>query len=178
MLKTKHFFTHFFLNLLSSIFFYVRIFQIHKEALMKKRPFFKDLDKIIFSIAHISELFMSCMITLVIIILMAKMLFLLPSSNVFILADEEAFSEFLSKALNLVVGVEFVKMLCKHTPETVIEVLLFATARQMIVEHLAVHQILIGTLAIAVLFATRKFLLSSPAEKSTSIPSMKKSEHT
>ena len=93
---------------------------------MKKRPFFKDLDKIIFSIAHISELFMSCMITL----------------------------------------------------ETVIEVLLFATARQMIVEHLAVHQILIGTLAIAVLFATRKFLLSSPAEKSTSIPSMKKSEHT
>ena len=110
--------------------------------------------------------------------LMAKMLFLLPSSNVFILADEEAFSEFLSKALNLVVGVEFVKMLCKHTPETVIEVLLFATARQMIVEHLAVHQILIGTLAIAVLFATRKFLLSSPAEKSTSIPSMKKSEHT
>ena len=47
---------------------------------------------------------------------------------------------------------------CKHTPETVIEVLLFAIARQLIVEHMTIFQNLIGVIAIAGLFATRKYL--------------------
>ena len=59
-------------------------------------------------------------------------------------AETEYFSTFLAKALNLVVGIEFVKMLCKHTPETLVEVLMFATARQMVVEHLDTWQTLIG----------------------------------
>ena len=42
----------------------------------------------------------------------------------------EAFNNYLSIAFNFVIGIEFIKMLCKHTPETVIEVLLFAIARQ------------------------------------------------
>ena len=43
-------------------------------------------------------------------------------------------------------------MLCKHTAETVVEVLMFAIARQMVVEHLATFETLIGVLAIAILF--------------------------
>ena len=54
----------------------------------------------------------------------------------------DAFNDYLSIAFNFVIGIEFIKMLCKHTPETVIEVLLFAIARQLI----------------AALFATRKYL--------------------
>ena len=38
----------------------------------------------------------------------------------------DSFNSYLSKAFNFVIGIEFIKMLCKHTPETVIEVLLFA----------------------------------------------------
>ncbi len=38
-------------------------------------------------------------------------------------------------AFNLVICIEFVKMLCKHTPDTLVEVMMFAIARQMIVEH-------------------------------------------
>ncbi|WP_195999505.1 hypothetical protein [Clostridium sp. 1001271B_151109_B4] len=70
----------------------------------------------------------------------------------------EAFNDYLSIAFNFVIGIEFIKMLCKHTPETVIEVLLFAIARQLIVEHMTIFQNLIGVLAIAALFATRKYL--------------------
>ena len=44
---------------------------------------------------------------------------------------------------------------------TIIEVLLFATARQMIVEHLNVYETLVGIGAIAALFAIRKFLFCS-----------------
>lgn len=69
------------------------------------------------------------------------------------------FEQILSKVFVLIIGVEFTKMLCKHTPETVIEVLLFATARQVILSHGSVLNTLIGASAIAVLFAVKKFLL-------------------
>ena len=62
-------------------------------------------------------------------------------------------------AIILAIGAELIKMLCKHTPETVIEVLAFALARQLIVGHAAPLQNLITVVAIAALFATRRFLL-------------------
>ena len=43
--------------------------------------------------------------------------------------------KFVGVAFNLVICIEFVKMLCKHTPDTLVEVMMFAIARQMIVEH-------------------------------------------
>lgn len=72
--------------------------------------------------------------------------------------DMEVFNNFLSSAFNLVIGIEFIKMLCKHTPATVIEVLLFAIARQLIVEHTSTWENLIGIISIAALFGIRKYL--------------------
>ena len=60
--------------------------------------------------------------------------------------------------LEYFLGVEFVKMLCTHTPGTVIEVLLFAISRQMIVGHVSGFEVLAGVAAIAGLFATHKYL--------------------
>ena len=71
----------------------------------------------------------------------------------------EQFTEFLGNALTLLIGVEFVKMLAKHTAENLLEVLMFAIARQMVVEHLNMVETLIGVIAIAVIFAIRKYLL-------------------
>jgi len=73
------------------------------------------------------------------------------------------FERILSTALALVIGVEFIKMLCKHTPETVIDVLLFAIARQIVIYHEKTLDLLIGALAIAGLFAAKKFLLRNDA---------------
>ena len=73
-------------------------------------------------------------------------------------SDLENFNQYLGVAFNLVIGIEFIKMLCKHTPETVIEVLLFAIARKLIVEHTSTLENLIGIISIGVLFATRKYL--------------------
>ena len=70
----------------------------------------------------------------------------------------DAFNSYLSKAFNFVIGIEFIKMLCKHTPQTVIEVLLFAIARQLIVEHMSIFENLMGILCIGALFAIRKYL--------------------
>lgn len=55
-------------------------------------------------------------------------------------------------------------MLCRHSAQTVVEVLMFATARQMVVEHMDPIQTLIGVLAIAILFAIRKFLMTEDTD--------------
>ena len=65
---------------------------------------------------------------------------------------------YLESAMTLAIGIEFVKMLYTHTPETIIEILLFAISRQMIVEHLSTTETIIGVGAIAGLFAVRKCL--------------------
>ena len=53
-----------------------------------------------------------------------------------------------------------VDLLCRHSAQTVVEVLMFATARQMVVEHLRTWETLIGVIAIAILFGIRKFLMT------------------
>lgn len=72
------------------------------------------------------------------------------------------FRAFLGHALLLVIGLELVVMLVKHTPASVIEVLLFATARKMIVESNSMVDILLGIISIGALFAVNKFF--SPGE--------------
>lgn len=75
-------------------------------------------------------------------------------------AAPEDFSvgDFLSGALLLVMGLEFVKMLALHTAASVIDVLLFTIARQMIVTHGSALDTLLGVGAVAGIFAIRKFL--------------------
>ena len=71
----------------------------------------------------------------------------------------DALVKILDDAIILAIGAELIKMFCKHTPETVIEVLAFALARQLIVGHASPWENLITVVSIAVLFAVRRFLL-------------------
>lgn len=75
--------------------------------------------------------------------------------------DSAFFMDFLNLACNVIIGIEFVKMLCRHNVDSVVEVLVFAIARQMIVEHLGTMDLLIGVFAISILFIVRKFLFIS-----------------
>lgn len=114
----------------------------------------------IFAAAKYLEMLLSCIIIVVILISVLKMLFEMDSIIQGVFSDASSFTEFLGVALNFVVGIEFVKMLCKYTPETVIEVLMLATARQMVVEHLETWQTLIGIASITLLFIIRKYLFT------------------
>lgn len=69
----------------------------------------------------------------------------------------QVMNDFIGEAFTVVIGIEFVKMLTKHKASTVVEVLLFAIARQMVVEHTTPVQNLVCVLSIAVLFAVRKY---------------------
>lgn len=70
-------------------------------------------------------------------------------------------SDFMKKSFDLVIGVELLKMFCRHDIDSVVEVLLFSVARQMVIEHLAINEALIGCIAVAILFAVRRFLFVS-----------------
>ena len=74
--------------------------------------------------------------------------------------DEVLLQRFLGKAMTLAVGVELIKMFSKPSPNTVIEVLLFALARQLVLDHANILDFLIGILAVAILFAVRKYLFT------------------
>jgi len=69
------------------------------------------------------------------------------------------YDDLLSTCFNLIIGVELIRMMYYHTPNTVFEVLTFAIARQVITDHSSVWGSLIGVSAIALLYATRKYLL-------------------
>lgn len=68
------------------------------------------------------------------------------------------YNDLLDTCFNLIIGVELIRMMYSHSPNTVFEVLLFAIARQIIIDHSSIWSSLVGVCAIAVLFATRKFL--------------------
>ena len=64
---------------------------------------------------------------------------------------------FLERALDIVIGVEFIKMLAKHSPGSSLEVLLYAIARHMVVGHESAVENLLSVCAIALIFIVRKF---------------------
>lgn len=72
--------------------------------------------------------------------------------------DTDGLRTFLATAFTVVIGIEFLKMLARHNMSSAVEVLLFAIARQMVIEHTTAMENLVMVLAIAILFATRKWL--------------------
>jgi len=114
-------------------------------------------------VTYLFEIVIGILLLAVIAIKIVEVSAEMAGGQINILAME--FERILSTMLTLIIGVEFIKMLCKHTPETVIDVLLFATARQIVIYHEKTLDLLVGMVAIAGLFAAKKFLLDKYAKK-------------
>jgi len=78
--------------------------------------------------------------------------------NVGSLFESKALTGFLKVCLDIVICIEFLKMLCRHNMDAVIEVLIFTLTRHLIVSHGTMWETLISVVAISLLFAVRKFL--------------------
>ena len=119
----------------------------------------KKLQDKMFEISYLFELLVALIVAISILFFVVKMVCDLVNIGI----DFERASTLvtvLDDAIILAIGAEFIKMLCKHTPETVIEVMAFALARQLIVGHAAPWENLITVVAIAILFGVRRFLLN------------------
>lgn len=119
----------------------------------------KKLQDKMFELSYIIELLIS-LIVIVAVLIMAVKIVIDMCSITFLEKGIDSLVLVMDKAITLAIGAELIKMLCKHTPETIIEVLAFALARQLIVGHAKPWENLITVVAIAILFVVRRFLLN------------------
>jgi uncharacterized membrane protein (DUF373 family) len=124
------------------------------NIMLKSNKILQYLNKI----ANGFEFVIAIVLLIIIAIKVFEMVADLTGFPIIIIAGD--FERILSAAFVLVIGVEFTKMLCKHTAETVIDVLVFALARQTVIYHESNADMLIGVVAIAGLFAAKRFLLN------------------
>lgn len=101
-------------------------------------------------------------VVLSVLVLIALLISMVPiAGEMFSLVTNkstDAFQTFLGHAFNLVIGIEFIKMLSKHSPGSALEVLLYAIARNMILGHGSTMDNLLGVFSIGLIFVIRKFL--------------------
>ena len=71
----------------------------------------------------------------------------------------------MSSACLIIIGIELIKMITSYTIDSVVDVMLLAIARQMIVEHTSPQENLLAVLSVGVLFVIRKFLYISRLDK-------------
>ncbi|MGE5631103.1 MAG: phosphate-starvation-inducible PsiE family protein, partial [Caulobacteraceae bacterium] len=105
------------------------------------------------------ELVLAVFITVGIIIGMIdlfKYIYMIYTTNA--IETYDVFQRFLGHVLLLVVGVELVAMLIMHTPGSVLEVLLYAVARNMLIGSKEMTDFILGVVSIAAIFAIRRFL--------------------
>lgn len=77
----------------------------------------------------------------------------------------EYFQERLSDACLIIIGIELIKMITSYTIDSVVDVMLLAIARQMVVEHTTPVENLLAVLSVGVLFVIRKYLYISHLDR-------------
>lgn len=73
----------------------------------------------------------------------------------------ELFKHFLDHVLLLVIAVEFVLLMVAHSDSTIIHLIMLVIARKMLIKSDTMNDIIIGVIAISLLFAVRKFLIGA-----------------
>ena len=92
-----------------------------------------ELRNRIISTATLLEILLSGLVLIGLLLSMVPLLQWMP--GLLFDGNDAEVSIFLQRALDIVIGIEFIKMLAKHSPGSSLEVLLYAIARHMVVGH-------------------------------------------
>lgn len=104
----------------------------------------------------------------VLVLLYTGIAYALTKLEIYSLMDStEGFLIFLKEMLNLVVGIEFIKMLLKPSAENVIEVLVFLVARHLIIGENSIWGILVSVLSVILLYGFNWLVHKKRKESST-----------
>ena len=114
-----------------------------------------ELRNRIISAATLLEILLSGLVLIGLLLSMIPLLQWMP--GLLFDGNDVEVSIFLQRALDIVIGIEFIKMLAKHSPASSLEVLLYAIARHMVVGHESALENLLSVGAIALIFVVRKF---------------------
>lgn len=120
----------------------------------------KFLQGLLYETSFYIEIIVAIILAIVLIILTGQLLIntlgLFENPN----SIEKFLQLFLKQSMSIAIGVELIKMLTKHSSSTIIEVLLFALARQLVVDHMNALDSLLIVISLAILLASLKYLLN------------------
>ncbi len=116
------------------------------------------LQRKLYRAAGYLEVIVSIVISLILAFLVVMMIINIVKDPTALVGDD-ALNTFLGHAFGLIIGIEFLKMIVKPSPDNVIETLIFAVSRQVVLDH-DMMVTLLGILCMAVLFMIKKFLFS------------------
>lgn len=121
------------------------------------------IDKIVKFKRHIQtvcEVLEMVLALLVLAGIVLSMFSMLRNFEIFYLlfTQTEVFRQFLEQILMLVIGIEFLVMLCRPSSENVIDVLLFLVARHMIVGDTTPYQDFVSVISVALLCVVRRYM--------------------
>lgn len=120
----------------------------------------KRLRKVVARVSSYIEIFISVLILVGIVVASINLgteLILMSKEALIIKEVTLPIEDYLALGLQLIIGVEFVKMICKHTVGSTIDVLLFAIARKLVVSHGSAIDLLLGIVAIGILFVVKHY---------------------
>lgn len=82
-----------------------------------------------------------------------------------LVTDVDAFKHYLEQIFTLIIGVEFLGMLCRPDSENVLEVLIFLVARHMIVGDTTSLEDFVSVISICLLCVLRRYLRETKKSK-------------
>lgn len=82
-----------------------------------------------------------------------------------LLNDPTVFKEYLDTIFTLVIGIEFLEMLCRPNSENVLEVLIFLVARHMIAGSTTPMEDFVSVISISLLCVLRRYLRAHKGDK-------------
>lgn len=125
---------------------------------MNRRKFLLYLNKIV----YVFEILISVLLIIGILISVPDIVSyygaILKSDSI---VGYDQFKQFLDHVLLLVLAVEFVLLMTAHSDSTIIHLIMLVVARKMLIKSGNMVDILIGVVSITILFAVRKFLMTS-----------------
>lgn len=127
------------------------------------------MEKVLKYIQRVCEAFELLAAALVLIGIALSVYSLLKDFTFFLplleLGDVTAFREYMEKIFIIVIGIEFVGMLCRPTSDNVLEVLIFLVARHTIVGDTTPYEDFVSVISIAILCILRWYLHEAKAKK-------------
>lgn len=124
----------------------------------KKSVFYEKIAQIIYWAIRGIEILLAGLLVLLVLTSFIFVLGTLIQSHKQI-TDFNSFQQLLSYLLLLIIALELAYMLIEHKPDNVVEVIIYAFARKMLIYNTTALDLLIGVVTLAILFIVKVYLI-------------------
>ncbi|HHU31552.1 MAG TPA: hypothetical protein GXZ50_02655 [Clostridia bacterium] len=124
----------------------------------KKSVFYEKISQTVYWTIRGIEILLA---GLLVLLVLASSIFVFGTliQNYSQIAGFSDFQQLLSYLLLLIIALELAYMLIEHTPNNVVEVMIYAIARKMLIYNTTALDLLVGVITLAILFGVKVYLI-------------------